>query len=97
MFILERCSYYRDVHITEMFILERCSYSYYRDVHKYVCITGCFCYKVTCLFSGDDKDFPTLRKRVETSYLEAAHVNVSRTGFTNVLYRLTKQNINEKY
>ncbi|CAB4037908.1 TBC1 domain family member 13-like, partial [Paramuricea clavata] len=37
---------------------------------------------------GDDKDFPTLRKRVQTSYLEAAHVKTNRMGITNVLYWL---------
>ncbi|XP_031556104.1 TBC1 domain family member 13-like [Actinia tenebrosa] len=33
---------------------------------------------------GDDKDFETLRKRVQNQHLEASHVNTSRMGITNV-------------
>jgi hypothetical protein len=43
-----------------------------------------------CIIVGDDKDFPTLRKRVQTSYLEAAHVKTNRMGITNVLYWLER-------
>ncbi|XP_046845365.1 TBC1 domain family member 13-like [Xenia sp. Carnegie-2017] len=36
---------------------------------------------------GDDKDFPTLRKRVQTTYLEANHVKTNRMGIKIVAKR----------
>ncbi|XP_032232579.1 TBC1 domain family member 13 [Nematostella vectensis] len=33
---------------------------------------------------GENKDFETLRKRVQSQHLEASHVNTSRVGITNV-------------
>ncbi|CAB4009459.1 TBC1 domain family member 13 isoform X2 [Paramuricea clavata] len=45
-----------------------------------------------CIIVGDDKDFPTLRKRVQTSYLEAAHVKTNRMGITNFTVKKPLQN-----
>lgn len=44
---------------------------------------------------GEDKDFPTLRKRVQTTYLEAAHVKTSRMGITN--FTVAKRCQNDEY
>lgn len=44
---------------------------------------------------GDDKDFPTLRKRVQTSYLEASHFKTERGGFTKL--SATKCSQNDEY